>query len=378
MDNNPQPEQNEEEISVSPSQFVPWHSNHEKVLIEYSDKAMCYAWMHFKSFRLYTFKYQLFTIPVIIMSTLTGTANFAQGRVPIEYRGWAQVAIGSINLLAGILTTISQFLKVSELNESHRVSAISWGRLHRMIKLELTKERLNRMPVVPFLSKCQEQFDMLVESSPTIDESTITAFRKEFTSSKKAEIAEKKNILYKNFAEISKPDICNELVSTGQSLYIPGNSRPNSIMFNGGFDDIISKNDNTILEEDGEDNDGNIQMKRPSMPNRMSSADFQNENYLFDNIALNERINQRQRELEEQQRIIEEDEQRREEEIRHREEKERKKHEEIVERFVDNFQRKKDRFPLESELVDNMALLVEEIGQDELIKIMRAIPQESV
>ena len=375
MDNNPQPDPDNEEVSISPTQLaIAWKSNHEKVLVEYSDKAMCYAWMHFKSFRQYTAKYQWFTIPVIIMSTLTGTANFAQGRVPEEYRGWAQIAIGTTNLIAGILTTISQFLKVSELNESHRVSAISWGRLHRMIKLELTKERLHRFPVVQFLAKCQEQFDMLVESSPTIDESTITAFRKEFTSSKASEIANKKHTLYKNFAEISKPDICNELVSTNQFLYVPGYSRPNSIMFNGGFDDVVSKNDDTIAE-DG--NDGDIPMKRPSMHHRMSSVDFQNENYLLDNVALNERIIQRQRELEEQQRIIEEEDQRREEEARHKEE-ERRKNEEIVEKFVENFQRKKDRFPLESELIDNMTLLVEEIGQDELIKIMRAIPQETV
>ena len=35
--------------------------------------------------------------------------------------------IGSINILAGIITTIQQFLKIGQLNESHRVSSISWG-----------------------------------------------------------------------------------------------------------------------------------------------------------------------------------------------------------------------------------------------------------
>ena len=44
------------------------------------------------------------------MSTLTGTANFAQERIPEIYRGWYSIIIGSINIFAGILTTIQQFL----------------------------------------------------------------------------------------------------------------------------------------------------------------------------------------------------------------------------------------------------------------------------
>ena len=45
------------------------------------------------------------------MSTLTGTANFAQDRVPEDYRGYYSMGVGFINILAGIITTIQQFLK---------------------------------------------------------------------------------------------------------------------------------------------------------------------------------------------------------------------------------------------------------------------------
>ena len=51
----------------------------------------------------------MFTIPVIIMSTLTGTANFAQERVPENYQAIYSIIIGSINIFAGIITTIQQF-----------------------------------------------------------------------------------------------------------------------------------------------------------------------------------------------------------------------------------------------------------------------------
>ena len=63
---------------------VEWTTEHEQILIEWADKAMCYRWLHSKSNALYSSLNAWYTIPVIIISTLTGTANFAQTRVPEE------------------------------------------------------------------------------------------------------------------------------------------------------------------------------------------------------------------------------------------------------------------------------------------------------
>ena len=83
-----------------------WKDEHEKIFVEWADKAMCYRWLHSKSNQRYTIFNAWFTIPVIIMSTLTGTANFAQDKFPENQRSLVQVTIGSINILAGIITTI--------------------------------------------------------------------------------------------------------------------------------------------------------------------------------------------------------------------------------------------------------------------------------
>ena len=118
-----------------------WKKEHETILIEWADKAMCYRWLHARSHQAYSKTNAWFTIPVIIMSTLTGTANFAQDRFPPDIRPLAQMGIGAVNLFAGILTTIAQFLKIGELNEAHRVSSISWDKFYRNIKVELAKSR---------------------------------------------------------------------------------------------------------------------------------------------------------------------------------------------------------------------------------------------
>ena len=48
-----------------------WKNEHEVILVEWADKAMCYRWLHGKSHQHYKRANAWYTIPVIIMSTLT-------------------------------------------------------------------------------------------------------------------------------------------------------------------------------------------------------------------------------------------------------------------------------------------------------------------
>ena len=118
---------------------IQWTSEHEEILIDWADKAMCFRWLHAKSNQKYSCMNAWFTIPVIVMSTLTGTANFATNRFEENARTTAAMLIGGVNIVAGILTTVQQFLKITELNEAHRVASISWDKFYRNIKVELAK-----------------------------------------------------------------------------------------------------------------------------------------------------------------------------------------------------------------------------------------------
>ena len=116
-----------------------WGEEHEKILVDWADKAMCYKWLHSQANSSYSIKAKWFTIPVIIISTLTGTANFAQERVPSSVLNIYVMVVGGLNITAGIISTIAQFLKINELVESHRVSSIGWDKFYRNIKVELAK-----------------------------------------------------------------------------------------------------------------------------------------------------------------------------------------------------------------------------------------------
>ena len=204
-----------------PQPYLEWADVHENILVDWADKALCYKWLHNKSHSEYSKKNTWFTIPVIIMSTLTGTANFAQDRIPAEYLSAATMAIGAVNLIAGILTTIQQFLKITELNEAHRVSSIAWGKFYRNVKIEISKSPSERTPVIQLLKHAKEEFDRLVETSPTLSSKVVKAFLDTFSGGELNIDGEDSQLSKKqlNFRQLKKPDICDSLEPTAYSLY---------------------------------------------------------------------------------------------------------------------------------------------------------------
>lgn len=210
LNRNSETAKTSEKSSTKPKK---WTKDHEKILIDWADKAMCYKWLHAKSHEKFSKMNTYFTIPVIVMSTITGTANFAADRVPLEYRGYYSMAIGGVNIMAGIVTTIQQFLKISEINESHRVSSISWDKFYRKIRVELAKPPTERQNVYDFLKSCTEEFDRLMEISPNINHKIIELFKDTFGNEN---LDEHKR---KMFEALKKPEICDSLESVQFSIY---------------------------------------------------------------------------------------------------------------------------------------------------------------
>jgi hypothetical protein len=152
------------------------------------------------------------------MSTVAGTANFAQDKFPESIRPYATMGIGAINLFSGILTTIQQYLKISELNEAHRVASIGWDKFYRNTKVELAKSPNERIPVQQMMKHCKEEFDRLMETSPSIDEYIIKEFMDTFSNT--YNIAND-NGTSRTQNNIKMPEICNNLETTRMSVFIP-------------------------------------------------------------------------------------------------------------------------------------------------------------
>ena len=172
-----------------------WTREQEELLAEWSEKATCYRWLHSRSEKRYRCRNYTFTIPVIILSTLTGTANFAMDSfVPAENKKVAMAGVGAVNIFAGILSTLQNFLRYAELMESHRLSEVQWSKFGRNIAVELALDPKRRKPANDFLKVCRAEYDRLIEQSPAIDDPIVDQFKANFKGT-----------------DINKPDMCNGL-----------------------------------------------------------------------------------------------------------------------------------------------------------------------
>ena len=163
-----------------------WHKQQELILKRWSEIGASYRFLHQKSFNKFEKQNMGFAIPVIVISTITGTANFAQGSFPENMKEYVPLIIGFFNLAAGLITTIAQFLRVSEMLEGHRAASIAYSKFSRNISVELSlpiKERT--CGGTEFINNCRGELDRLIEQSPNIPDDIIKIFNKHFPTKDK-------------------------------------------------------------------------------------------------------------------------------------------------------------------------------------------------
>jgi hypothetical protein len=170
-------------ISMNEEKKLPkiWHPQQEKILKAWGEAAACYRYMHYQAYCSYKKLSMKFTIPLIIVSTVTGTANFAQETFPPSVQPFVPSAIGGLNLITAIATTIMQFLKINELMEGHRVASVQYGKVSRTIRLELTLPLSERtLNGTNMIENMRTEYDRLIEQSPNVPKKMIDAFEREF------------------------------------------------------------------------------------------------------------------------------------------------------------------------------------------------------
>lgn len=248
--------------------LVEWSPENEKIVVEWCDIAQCYKWLHTRAHQKFSVAHAWFTIPAIILSTISGTASFAQGSLPVSMQTMAPMVIGSVNIFIGILTTIQQYLKISEYNESHRVSAISWDKFARNIQIELAKHPDERSTDAGhFLKTNRDEFDRLMETSPSIPLNVVDEFLETFSGQpkkawydccsekKKADRKLRKEEEMKKkaqmFEKLKKPDVCNIIVSADDNRHpwYKEASKPPSVKSDEVIYSVVSQKINKIQQD---------------------------------------------------------------------------------------------------------------------------------
>lgn len=158
-----------------------WVKQQELILKKWSEEAAAFRFMHDRSYKRFARLHMNFSLPVIILSTIAGTANFSTGSFPAEYREYVSLATGGINLIAGMITTIAQFMKIPEMLEAHRASSNDFAKFSRNIRVELSLPIRERTCTGrEFLEKCRGEMEVLMERAPDISLSLVKSFGNKF------------------------------------------------------------------------------------------------------------------------------------------------------------------------------------------------------
>lgn len=190
-----------------------WNDKTEDILRHWHDICTCYYWLHERSYRIYNKRNYAFSIPTIIFSTITGTLGMGTDSIfPEEYRKTTQLIIGGINIATGIITTLQTFFRYSQESGLHHLSCIDWGKLKRMILLELGIERHTRQDCSDFILKCYNEIERLHNSSPVIPKEVIKQFKKMFGKDihlVKPDLVDQLKSVNNKYPNLCKPSIEN-------------------------------------------------------------------------------------------------------------------------------------------------------------------------
>jgi hypothetical protein len=176
---------NQSNTKAPPEKEVPqgpkiWNESEVKLLKKWAELSGSYRVLHDRAHRKYKHLNYCATIPVIIFSTILGTASFSQSTFPVKYQSYIPMGIGTLNIISGIITTVAQFTRVSELSEANRVASISYGKFSRNIATELAlPPEFRSYSGIDFVQICRSEFDRLVEQSPIIPIEILTAYMTE-------------------------------------------------------------------------------------------------------------------------------------------------------------------------------------------------------
>lgn len=173
---------------------IHWNQQLEEILSQEGERALCYSWLHTKSQGMVS-KYDTnIALPVIVLSTIAGTGSIASQSL-FGNSQVASIIIGVISLSVGVMNTVSNYFGFAKRSEAHKISAMTYAKIHKFIVIELSLPRKERMKAKDMLKIIREQLERLAETSPQIPEPIINQFNEKFHDQK----------------NVSKPEITNGL-----------------------------------------------------------------------------------------------------------------------------------------------------------------------
>lgn len=171
---------------------ISWNSSLEKLIAKEGEKCAGLAWLYTESERYYSKNNTVVALPVIVLSTLTG---FLSGSSSMLFGGSDMSAIGTgaVSLFTGVLSTIGSYYAWAKKAEACRISALQYSKLQKVIAVEMTLPKNERVPAPSMLKMMRDNVERLLETSPAVP----------------VHIIQKYNAKFKDAKDVAHPEITN-------------------------------------------------------------------------------------------------------------------------------------------------------------------------
>ena len=163
-----------------------WNNSLENIFKSIGERAACYSILHRNSEIKFSKANNYLALPTSILSTITGALSIGSNSIFGE-DPMASVYIGIISLFTGIISTVNSYYAFAKKSENHRICSIQYNKLFNFIHLELSLNRLERMPPKNMLKLIRIEIERLIETAPPIPKSIIDEFNEKYKEEKNIE-----------------------------------------------------------------------------------------------------------------------------------------------------------------------------------------------
>jgi len=156
-----------------------WTDESEKVLVEWADKAGTYKWMYSQK------EIVVYEHIALIAAAINAGINFTITLLPEKEQKYSLFITGILNIIALVITAIYKILTSERIPENQRIAYLGWNRLQRSIRIELSRHPDNRENCISFIRLKRDEYDRLMECSPSLSDKVIKKYKEAVKKEKK-------------------------------------------------------------------------------------------------------------------------------------------------------------------------------------------------
>jgi hypothetical protein len=156
-----------------------WSAPLKLLLKAEGEKCLSYYWLHSQAEQHFSRWNTALSIPVIVLSTISGASSIGTDSIFPEFPQ-ASLIIGFVSIGVGVLNTVQSYFGFAARSEGHRIASITYGKLHRLLSIELSLPRAERTHADQLLKSIRDAMDRLLETAPTIPPVIIARYKQRF------------------------------------------------------------------------------------------------------------------------------------------------------------------------------------------------------